>query len=138
MTKYEAWEIVNQCNGLYFTWKEKNKDDSHTFSFSGDNKRYTLTVKTKWKILYYGEAYYDSVDYNNYSNIDLLLNHAGANLKVVEVSISDNFELRFFMKGKLELVILTNQISNRAHWVSEFPEWVFKEGDKMLAQSPKQ
>ncbi len=135
MSKYETWEIVNQCKGLYLSWEGKNEDDSHTFVFKNRLTSFTLTVKSYWKIRYYAALYYESVDYSKHANDNFLLKHAGSNLQVTEVSIKDNYELSFLLKGKIELVIPTYKQSKGAHYLHLPPEWVLKEGDNFIAQS---
>ncbi len=136
MTKYETWEIVNQCKGLNFSWKGKDKDNSHIFSFKNKNKLFTLVIKSYWKILHYNETSYESDEYNKQADYSLLMNHAAGDFRVTEVSIGENFELKFFMKGKLELVIPTHKRSKGAFYEHIPPEWVFMEADEVVTQSP--
>ncbi len=136
MTKYEVWQIVNQCKGLYFLWEGKNEDNSHTFAFKSKAELYTLVVKSYWKIRHYSETTYESDTYNKQSNYSLLMNHTGGDFMVTEVSFRDNYELGFFMKGKLELVISTHKYSKGAFYEHVPPEWIFMEADKIIAQSP--
>lgn len=136
MTKYEAWQLVNQCTGFDFSWEGKDKDNSHIFSFKNKDKLFTLVIKSYWKIRHYNEISYESDAYNKQADYSLLMNHSAGDFKVTEISIGDNFELKFFMKGKLELVIPTYKRSKGAYYEHIPPEWVFKEGDKVVAQSP--
>jgi len=135
MTKYETWQMLNQCKGLHFSWCKKNKDASHTFTFKSKDKSYTLIVKSNWEIRSYGEMYYESIDYNKHTNDTLLLNHAGSDMMVTELSIRGHYELSFLLKGKMEFVIPIYKRSSGAFYENILPNWIFMEEDKILAQS---
>ena len=136
MTNYEAWQLVNQCRGFVFSRQGKNEDNSHLFSYKNKEISFTLDVKSYWKILHHNETSYDSNDYNQQADYSLLMKHTADDFRVTEVSLGDNFELKFFMKGKIELVIPTHKYSRGAFYEHIPPEWVFKEGDKILTHSP--
>lgn len=136
MTNYEVWQLLNQSTGLYFSWNQKNKDNSHTFSFKDEDKLFTLVIKSYWKILHYNETSYQSDDYNKQTDYSLLMNHTSDDFRVTEVSIGNSFELKFLMKGNLALVIPIYKRSKGAYYEHIPPEWVFLEGDKVLTHSP--
>jgi hypothetical protein len=110
MTKYKIWqEVNNTCKGKYFSPEGLDENNWSVFSFVKKDILYELFVNTYWEIEFYGDRYHDSTEHNKNLKTDLLLKHSWDDLIVTEVSLDDNYNLSFLLKGKLMLGYLLNK-----------------------------
>jgi hypothetical protein len=135
MTKYKTWQLVNQCKGSYFSWKNIDENGFHVFYIERGAISCQLTVKSFWKLLYYNDLYFESIDFDRASYTNLILNHSWDDLIITEVSIADNYELRFMLKGKMEFIIPVLARERFGYKGSLYPIWELKSKNTIIAAS---